>query len=60
MRIIDYLKEVKTVPEWDRVPAISDSELDALLNLAPWDNPESECYGCKEHSLFDCETCSVH
>lgn len=23
-----------------------------------WDNPESECYGCKTHSIFDCEKCA--
>lgn len=57
MKIVDYLKEVKAIPEWDRVPAISNTELNMLLNLPPWNNPESECYGCKKHSLFDCETC---
>ena len=57
MKTIEYLKMVKAIPEWDRSPAISDTELDKLLNIPPWDNPESECYGCKEHTLFDCEIC---
>lgn len=47
MKTIEYLKMVKAIPEWDRSPAISDTELDKLLNIPPWDNPESECYGCK-------------
>lgn len=25
----------------------------------PWDNPESECYGCKTHSIFDCKKCTI-
>lgn len=57
MKTIEYLKMVKAIPEWDRSPAISDTELDKLLNIPPWDNPESECYGCKKHSIFDCKAC---
>lgn len=57
VKTIEYLKMVKAIPEWDRSPAISDTELDKLLNIPPWDNPESECYGCKEHTLFDSEIC---
>lgn len=55
---MEYLRAVKAIPEWDRVPAISDIELDALLNIPPWDNPESECYGCQTHSMADCEKCT--
>ena len=29
-----YLKMVRATPVWERVPAISDSELDALLNIS--------------------------
>lgn len=57
MKIIEYLQLVKNVPEWDRVPAISNKELDGMLNMPPWDDPASECFGCKEHSVFDCEKC---
>ena len=57
MNIIEYLKEVRDIPEWDRVPAISDKELNNLI-LPPWDNPNSECYGCKKHSMHDCCLCS--
>lgn len=58
MGIIEYLRAVKAIPEWDRVPAISDIELHALLNIPPWDNPKSECYGCQTHSMADCEKCT--
>ena len=25
--------------------------------VPPWDNSESECYGCKNHSYEDCQQC---
>ena len=33
MGIIEYLKMVRATPVWDRVPAISDSELDAMIDI---------------------------
>lgn len=32
MKIIDYLRAVKKIPSWDRAPAISDEDLEALIN----------------------------
>lgn len=33
MGIIEYLKMVRATPVWDRVPAISDTELDAMIDI---------------------------
>ena len=33
MGIIEYLKMVRATPAWDRVPAISDAELDAMIDI---------------------------
>ena len=33
-KITMYLKMVRATPVWERVPAISDSELDAMLNIS--------------------------
>lgn len=33
-KITMYLKMVRATPVWDRVPAISDAELDAMLNIS--------------------------
>lgn len=33
MGIIEYLKTVRATPVWDRVPAISDAELDAMIDI---------------------------
>lgn len=57
MDVMEYLKTVKEVPVWDRVPAISDKELD-LMMLPPWKNPASSCYQCVEHTYLDCEECN--
>ena len=37
MTIIDFLKEVKRIPLWDRTPAISDENLEDLINQADMD-----------------------
>ena len=41
-----------------RAPDISNEESNQTLNIPPWDNPESECYGCQTHSMADCEKCT--
>ena len=33
MGIIEYLKMVRTTPVWDRMPAISDAELDEMIGI---------------------------
>lgn len=37
MTIIDFLKEVKRIPLWDRTPAISDENLEDLINQIDMD-----------------------
>ena len=32
MKVIDFLKAVRKIPAWDRVPAISDENLEDLIN----------------------------
>lgn len=32
MTIIDFLKEVRRIPSWDREPSISDDDLENLIN----------------------------
>lgn len=59
-KLIEYLNRVKVVPEWDRIPAISNKELKEIFDALPWENPLSECYGCARHSLFDCEECTTN
>ena len=33
MEIFEYLNMVRETPAWDRMPAISDAELDAMINI---------------------------
>lgn len=37
MKIIDFLKEVKRIPQWDREPAITDEDLEDLINQVDMD-----------------------
>lgn len=39
MGIIEYLKMVRATPVWDRVPAISDTELDAMIDILQKNKP---------------------
>ena len=38
MGIIEYLKVVREIPMWDRMPAISDAELDAMIDILQKNN----------------------
>lgn len=38
MGIIEYLKVVRETPMWDRMPAISDAELDAMIDILQKNN----------------------
>ena len=38
MGIIEYLKVVRETPMWDRIPAISDAELDAMIDILQKNN----------------------
>ncbi len=59
-KIVEYLKNVKQVPQQYRIPKVSDEDLEEMFNVPLWENPLSECYGCARHSLFDCEECTTN
>lgn len=43
MKIIDYLRVVKKIPAWDRAPAISDEDLEALINQVDMAHKDEYC-----------------
>lgn len=52
MEIIDYLRRVKAVPVWDRIPAISDIELDEMLHSLDTDT-QNFSFSCMQYEYTE-------
>ena len=66
MKIVEFLKAVRNIPYWDRCPAISDEELDRLIEqvepadcvvTGTWIGRFNRVEIGSHQKVFDCSVC---